>query len=161
MASDQAILTDGQFRIQPNRRYKSKIIVCTILAAAALLIPLVWPFNYQVLMLIRCIGLMCAGYAVFDFLFRVNLTYVFDTVGRTVYQQAPGLYTRRLMSFEEVFILPETIYGEVHYVISNKKNKYGRNYPISDFFALTRKGKQKQELFETEVLGVIAALLSK
>lgn len=161
MASDQAIFTAGQLKLQPNRSYKSKIIVCSLLAIAALLIPLVWPFNYQVLMLIRCIGLMCAGYAVFDFLFRVNLTYVFDTENRTVYQKVPGLYTRRLMSFDEVFILPETIYGEVHYVISNKKNKYGRNYAISDFFALTRKGKEKQELFETEVLDVITELLSK
>jgi hypothetical protein len=161
MASDQAIFIEGQYRIQPNKSYKSKIIVCAILAVAAFLIPLVWPFGYQAFMLIRAIGLMCAGYAVFDFLFRVNLTYVFDTVNRAVYQKVPGLYTRRLMSFEEVFILPETIYGEVHYVISNKKNKYGRNYPISDFFALTRKGKEKQTLFETEVLDVITEVLSK
>ncbi|WP_143059185.1 hypothetical protein [Chitinophaga arvensicola] len=112
-------------------------------------------------MLIGCIGLVCAGYAVTDFLFKVNLTYIFDPVERVVYQKVPGLYTRKLMSFDEVYILPETTHGEVHYVMSNKKNKYGRNYALSNYFSLTRKGQQKQALFEDEVLEVIIELLSK
>jgi hypothetical protein len=161
MASDQAVYINGQLRIQPNKGYKIKIIICVLLAVAAFLITVLGPLSYQLRMLIGCIGLVCAGYAVIDFLFKMNLTYIFDPAERVVYQKVPGLYTRRLMSFEEVYLLPETTYGEVQYVMSNRKNKYGRNYALSNHFALTRKGRQQQALFETEVLEVITELLSK
>jgi hypothetical protein len=55
----------------------------------------------------------------------------------------------------------ETDNGEPHYVISNKKNRYGRNYAISDYFPLTRKGALEQEHYETEVLTVVTKHLSK
>lgn len=151
---------DEKLYIRPNKQYKSKIIVCAILAVVAFVIPEVLPVNYQVTRLVLCIGIVCAGYAVFDLLFKVNLTYVFDPAHRMVYQKVYGLYSRKLMTFEETYILAETIDGELHYVISNKKNKFGRNYSISPYFSDTKKGRRKQEVFENEVLTAVEDLLS-
>lgn len=59
------------------------------------------------------------------------------------------------MSFEEVYILQETTHGDLYYVLSNKKDKFGRNYVLSDYFSDTKKGRTPREQFETEVLDVI------
>lgn len=150
---------DGKLSFQPNGAYKNKIIICVIMAAAAFIIPLIWTFNYEVSRLIMCIGFICAFYAVYDFLFKVNLTFVFDQGTRKVYLKVPGLYSKKLMSFEEVYILQETTNGDLYYVISNKKDKFGKNYVLSDYFSDTKKGRKRQEVFETEILDVISNIL--
>lgn len=144
---------------QPNKRYKNKIIFCVITAAIAFILPYVWPLTYNLYMLANCIGIVFAMYAVYDFLFRLNLTYVFNRMNRQVYQKIPGLFSRKLMSFEEIHIMPETVNAELHYVIAHKENRYGRNYAISDYFSDTKKGRKEQEEFEIQVLTAIEDLL--
>lgn len=159
MASYNLKAVDGKLSFQSNGVYKGKIISCVILAAAAFIIPLVWPLNYEVSRFIMCIGVICGFYAVYDFLFKVNLTYVFDERTREVYLKAPGLYSKKLMSFEEVYILQETTNNNLQYVISNKKDRFGRNYAVSDYFPDTKKGRKRQEVFETEILDAINDML--
>lgn len=154
-------ITDGQMSFQPNKVYKVKIIICLILAVVAFILPQLWRLSYQVSMLVMCIGGICAFYAVYDFLFKLNLTFVFNQLTREVYQQVPGLYSRKLMSFEEVYFLQETDTGDLYYVISNKKNKFGKNYIISDYFPDTKKGRKRQEQFETEILEILKTMISK
>lgn len=146
---------------QPNKVYKVKIIICLILAVVAFILPQLWRLSYQVSMLVMCIGGICAFYAVYDFLFKLNLTFVFNQLTREVYQQVPGLYSRKLMSFEEVYFLQETASGDLYYVISNKKNKFGKNYIISDYFPDTKKGRKRQEQFETGILEILEQMISK
>lgn len=140
---------------QPNRRYKNKIIACVLLAIVAFVLPRIVILGYQATYFVSCLGLVFAGYAVYDFLFRVNLTYIFDPSDRLVYCKIPRLYTRKLMAFEEVYILLETLHFELHYVMAHKKNRFGRNYPISEYFTDSKKGRREQEQFETEILAVI------
>lgn len=148
-------IDEDRLSFQPNRRYKNKIIACVLLAIVAFVLPRVVVLGYQGTYLVNCLGLVFAGYAVYDFLFRVNLTYIFDQSNRRVYCKIPGFYTRKLMAFEEVYILLETLHFELHYVMANKKNRFGRNYPISDYFTDSKKGRREQEQFEIEILTVI------
>lgn len=153
-------IMDGQVSFQPNKVYKSKIIICLILAAAAFVVPQLWKLPYEVSMLIMCIGAICAFYAVYDFLFKLNLTFVFNRLTREVHQQVPGLYSRKLMLFEEVYFMQETTNGDLYYVISNKKNRFGKNYIISDYFPDTKKGRKRQEQFETEILEILEDMIA-
>ncbi|MCW3466412.1 hypothetical protein [Chitinophaga nivalis] len=160
MQSYNLKLTDGKLSFQPNKGFKTQIIFSAIVTGVAFILPLVWPLNYEVRMLLRCLGIVSAAYGVYDFLFKLNLTYIFDQHNRQVYQRVPGLYTRRILSFEDIYILTETVNCELHYVMSNQKNKFGRNYAISDYFPDTQKGRRKQELYETTILTTVSNFLS-
>lgn len=145
--------------LQPNKRYRNKIIIFTLLALICVLLPHFFVVNTEVYRLTLSIGIFCAAYAVYDFVFRLNLTYVFDLNERKVYQKIPGLFIRKLMNFDEVYILLETDNCEPHYVLSNQKDRYGNNYAISDYFSGSRKGIEEQQRYETEVLVKIHQIL--
>ncbi|MET3878540.1 hypothetical protein [Chitinophaga sp. OAE865] len=152
-------MIDGKVSFQPNRIYKVKIIICLILAVAAFVTLLLWKLPSGVSRLIICLGAICTFYAVYDFLFKLNLTFIFNQLTREVYQQVPGLYSRKLMSFEEVYFLQEITNGDLCYTISNKKNRFGKNYIISDYFPDTKKGRKRQEQFETEILEILEDMI--
>lgn len=153
-------IEESRLLLQPYRRYNNKIIACTLLAIVSFVLPQLVVLGYQADRLIFCLGFIFAGYAIYDFLFRVNVTYVFDQGNRQVYLKFPGIYTRKLMAFEEVFILAETLHYELHYVISHQKNRYGRNYPISDYFTDSKRGRKEQEQYETEILAAIETFMA-
>jgi hypothetical protein len=161
MASWTFNITSEGLILKPNKGYKTRIIIFLLLAATAFSLPRFVAIGRDLYLLILCIGICCAIGALYDFLFKMHLTYVFDLSERQLFRKMPGLYTRKLMNFDDVYILLETDNGEPHYVISNKKNRYGRNYAISDYFPLTRKGTLEQEHYETEVLTVVTKHLSK
>lgn len=150
---------EGKLSFQPNRRYKRKIIFCLLIAVIAFTLPWFLSISYDITCTIQIIGVICAAYALYDFLFKMNLTYIFDQTNRQVYRKAPGIYTRKLMSLEEVYILLETENCELHYVLSNKKDRYGKGYNISDYFLSTKRGKEEQERYEIEVLGAIQKMI--
>lgn len=153
-------IEEDKLLLQPHRRYKNKIIACVLLAIVSFVLPQLVSLGYQADHLILCLGFIFAGYAIYDFLFRVNFTYVFDQGNRQVYLKFPYLYTRKLMAFEDVFIMAETLHYELHYVISHQKNRYGRSYPISDYFTDGKKGRKEQEQYETEILATIADFMA-
>lgn len=151
--------TGNKLSFQPNKRYRYKIMVCLLLAVIAFVLPLIWLLPNEVSMCIKCIGGICVFYAVYDFLFKMNMTYVFDCSDRQVCLKIPGLFSRRLMAFEEVYLLTESENCVLHYVLANKKDKYGKNYPISAAFSDTRKGRMEQEQFEDEIYTAITKLV--
>lgn len=155
MASWSISMTSQRLSLQPNKRYKTKIIICLLLATITFLLPCFVIIARDLYLLILCIGISCALYALYDFLFKLHLTYVFDLAKRQLFQKVPGLYIRKLMDFDDVYILLETDNCEPHYVLSNRKDRYGKSYAISDYFSGTRKGALEQERYETEVLAVI------
>lgn len=155
MASWSISMTSQGLSLRPNNRYKTKIIVCLLLAVITLSLPAFVVIGRDLYVLILSVGILCAMYALYDFLFKLNLTYVFDLAKRQLFQKVPGLYIRKLMDFDDVYILLETDNCEPHYVLSNRKDRYGKNYAISDHFSGTRKGALEQERYETEVLAVI------
>jgi hypothetical protein len=149
----------GRLSLQPMRNYWINIIISASVAVAVFIVVPMLNLGHETTWGALTLGIVPALYAIYDFLFRVNVTYEFDQYAKTIYRKLPGLYTRKLMDFEDVHLLPVEIDGLLHYAISNKKNKYGKSYPISHSFGSTKKDKRKQEEFEVEVLDTIEAFL--
>lgn len=153
---------DGaRLSLQPNRIYRYKIIGCAVLALLAWGIALSGIGGQGLRILLIAIGVIGAGYALYDALFRIGLTYIFDKQQQLVFRKFPGLWTHRLMAFEDIYILPETEHGSLRYVLSRKQHKYGKGYPVSDFFPDNTKGRARQEQFESEILAALILFVEK
>ncbi|WPU92814.1 hypothetical protein SNE25_26165 [Mucilaginibacter sabulilitoris] len=151
----------GRLSFQPMRNYRINIIISATAATAVFIIVPMLNLGHETTWGALSLGIVPALYAIYDFLFRVNVTYEFDQYAKTIYRKLPGLYTRKLMDFEDMHLLPVEADGLLHYAISHKKNKYGKSYTISHSFGSTIKGRKKQEEFETEVLAVVEAFLQR
>nr|WP_157536461.1 hypothetical protein [Mucilaginibacter sp. L294] len=145
----------GRLSFQPMRNYRINIIISASVAVAVFIIVPMLNLGHDTTWGLLTVGIVPALYAIYDFLFKVNVTYEFEQYAKTIYRKLPGLYTRKLMDFEDMHLLPMELNGLLHYAISNKKNKYGKSYPISHEFGSTKKDQKKQEEFETEVLPAI------
>ena len=149
----------GRLSFQPMRNYRINIIISASVAIAVFIIVPMLKLGHDSTWGWIAVGIVPALYAIYDFLFRVNVTYEFDQYAKTIYRRFPGLYARKLMDFEDMHLLPVELNGLLHYAISHKKNKYGKSYPISHEFGSTKKDQKKLEEFETEVLAAIEAFL--
>ena len=145
--------------LQPNKNYKQKIMICTLIALISVLVAHLLKINTDIYRLLISIGIFCAAYALYDFIFKLKLTYVFDLKDRKVYQKVPGLFSRKLMNFDEACILLETDNCEPHYVLSKQNDRYGKNFAISDYFSGSSSGQRQQQYYETEVLVKICHVL--
>ncbi|WP_118973227.1 hypothetical protein [Taibaiella koreensis] len=145
--------------LQPNRVYRFKVAGCILLALAGFGVALTKIVSYDMQVLCQVLSIIVLAYAVFDTLFRVNLTYIFDGGQQQVYRKFPGLFTQKLMPFNEVCILPETEHGSLRYSLSRKRNKFGKSFPLSDFFSGSKKGEKRQLQFEEEILATIVTFV--
>lgn len=152
-------IVGGRLSFQPMRNYRINIIISASVAIAVFIIVPMLHLGQDSTLGWLMVGMVPALYAVYDFLFRVNVTYEFDQYAKIIYRRFPGLYTRKLMDFEDMCLMPVELNGLLHYAISHKKNKYGKSYPISHEFGSTKKDQKKQEEFETEVLAAIESFL--
>lgn len=154
-AGHRFLVSGSRLYLQPFGVYKYKIFFCAVLTLSAFVVAAAKLVNHDWQQVLIIVGCLSAVYAVFDVLFRINLTYIFDGERQGVYRKFPGLFTQKLMSFDEACVLPETEYGSLRYTLSRKKNKYGKSFPLSDFFSDSKKGRQRQLQFEEEILTVI------
>lgn len=152
-------VNDQKISLQPNQSYRNKIVIFILVAISCIVLAYFFRLNTEIYRLLISIGVFCTAYALYDFVFRFKLTYIFDLKQRKVYQKVPGLFSRKLMNFDEVHILLETDNCEPHYVLSNQKDRYGKNYAISDYFSGRRKGIEEQHRYETEVLVKIGEVI--
>ncbi|WP_293305469.1 hypothetical protein [Pedobacter sp. UBA5917] len=142
----------GRLSFQPERDYKGKILFFALLAAGIFMVTPMLHLYHDTQWGVTAIGVVCAITAIYDFVFHFNITYIFDQYTEQVYRKIPGLFTRKIMAFEEVYILHVDEDGLLHYALSHKQNKYGKSYAISQPFGTSRKSQVRQEYFETEIL---------
>lgn len=160
-AHHRFLVTEEALYLQPMRVYRYKIAGGALFALSAFGVAFTNIVRHDIQVLLMMLGGVALAYALYDWLFRLNLTYVFDGRRRQVYRKFPGLFTQKLMTFDEVCILPETEHGSLRYLLSRRQNKFGKGYPVSDFFADNTRGEEKQEKFEQEILVVIVAFVEK
>ncbi|WP_293741902.1 hypothetical protein [uncultured Pedobacter sp.] len=149
----------GRLSFQPERDYKGKILFFSFLAAVIFVVtPMLnlYPNTYWIVM---AIGFISALTALYDFIFHFNITYIFDEYTGQVYKKIPGLLTRKIMAFEDVYILRLQEDGLLHYALSRKQNKFGKSFAISQPFGSSRKSQIRQAAFETEVLAEIEKII--
>lgn len=145
-------VSDNIMRFQPNLSYYTKIIIFLCLIGICFLVVPFLNIGYDVKRFAYFIGAGVSCYVIYDFLFVVKVTMIFDRNTRTVYKKVPGIYTKTLMAFEEVKLVNDTSYGTLTYHIGAKSNYFVKNYAISDTFSNNKKGQQRQEEFETTIL---------
>ncbi|QNN42862.1 hypothetical protein [Pedobacter roseus] len=152
-------IENGRLSFQPERDYKSKILFFALLAAGIFVVTPMLHLYRDTQWCVMAIGLVSAFTALYDFIFHFNVTYIFDQYMRQVYKKIPGLFTRKIMPFEDVFILHVQEDGLLHYALSHKQNKYGKSFAISQPFGTNRKSQIRQEKFETEILTEIEKII--
>ncbi|KIO75654.1 hypothetical protein TH53_19405 [Pedobacter lusitanus] len=155
MAAYNLKIENGQLSFQPKRDYLGKILFFGLIAAVIFLVTPMLSLYYQTKWGVLTIGIVSAFTAIYDFIFHFNVTYVFDQSVGYVFRKIPGLYTYKLMSFDEMYIIHTQEDGLLYYALSTKQNKFGKSYAISQPFGSNRKSIKRRELFETEVLSVL------
>lgn len=153
----QLTLTPSQLSIKPYFAYRSKIRLFGLLS---LLLLGGLPFlrgiiGYE----LQCVGYVLAGcmavYALYDFLFHLNVTFLFDKKTDSIYKINAPFYKKRLMGFEEMLIINSWECGAMHYVIGRKGKQFLKNYSISDTFTNSKKSRDREAAYIDEVLGPI------
>lgn len=152
-------LESGRLSFQPERDYKGKVLFFALVAASIFIVVPILNLYHDTKWGVMAIGLVSAITAIYDFIFHYNVTYIFDQYTRQVYRKIPGLYTRKIMFFDDMHILHVQEDGLLHYALSHKQNKYGKSFAISQPFGSNRKSQARQETFETAVLTEIEKLI--
>ncbi|QDW23529.1 hypothetical protein FFJ24_001270 [Pedobacter sp. KBS0701] len=152
-------IESGRLSFQPERDYKGKILFFTFLAVGIFVVTPMLHLYHDTHWAVMAIGLVSALTALYDFIFHFNVTYIFDQYTRQVSKKIPGLFTRKIMAFEDVHILQVQEDGLLHYALSHKQNKYGKSFAISQPFGSNRKSQIRQETFETEILTEIEKII--
>ncbi|MBE5318109.1 hypothetical protein IM793_02980 [Pedobacter sp. MR2016-19] len=134
-------IESGRLSFQPERDYKGKILFFTFLAVGIFVVTPMLHLYHDTHWAVMAIGLVSALTALYDFIFHFNVTYIFDQYTRQVSKKIPGLFTRKIMAFEDVFILHVQEDGLLHYALSHKQNKYGKSSLLVNPLVLTAKAK--------------------
>jgi len=159
MAAYHVETGNGKLSFQPERDYKGKILFFAFLAAGIFVVTPMLHLYRDTHWGVMAIGFVSALTALYDFIFHFNVTYIFDQYTGQVYKKIPGLFTRKIMAFEDVYILHVQEDGLLHYALSHKQNKFGKSFAISQPFGSNRKSQIRQATFETEVLVEIEKII--
>lgn len=152
-------IENGKLSFQPERDYKSKMLFFCVLAVVIFVVTPMLHLYRDTYWSVMAIGFVSVLTALYDFIFHFNVTYIFDQYTGQVYKKIPGLFTRKIMAFEDVYILHVQEDGLLHYALSHKQNKYGKSFAISQPFGSNRKSQIRQATFETEILSEIEKII--
>ncbi len=146
-----------EITIQPYFAYKMKVWILFVLSALVFgIIPYVGDtVSYDVRTTAYAIAGVMTAVALYDYLFRIHVKFLFDKRTSSIYKINGPLLKSRLMSFDEMTIINTTQHGEMEYAIAPKKNQFVRNYSISDSFGSGAKSLKREEVYIEEILNPI------
>ena len=84
-------VSDNIMRFQPNLSYYTKIIIFLCLIGICFLVVPFLNIGYDVKRFAYFIGAGVSCYVIYDFLFVVKVTMIFDRNTRKVYKKVPGI----------------------------------------------------------------------
>jgi len=91
-------------------------------------------------------------HGLYDFIFRLNVRYVFDKPGNAVYKINTPFPKKRLMALDELVIFTSSDQGGWHYAMGAKKKQFIKNYAISEDFGSGKRSQRLLGAYEAEVL---------
>lgn len=111
---------------------------------------------------VLCAGLLLylAIHGLYDFLFKLNVRYVFDKSGNSIYRENGAWGRKRLMPLDQAVVFVSSETGVWHYSMGHKKKQFIKAYTLSEDFGSGKKSQIKQEEFEQEILLKISNLIS-
>lgn len=157
----QLKITANELSIRPYFGYLPKIRVLAflfVLTFSAL------PFfrnllTTDIIRVIIALGGIFLFYIVYDYLFHVNVVFLFDKRTKAIYRLRGIVFKKRIMDFDEMTILTNSEYGSITYAIGIKKKQFEKNYSISDTFNNNKKGRIREEEYVEKILNPILAFV--
>jgi hypothetical protein len=121
---------------QPFLHYRRKWYNLLIVVALFLIVPQFFHWREDINYACYLVAALSFLWALYDFFIKANTTIVFDKIKKVVIKIVPSIKKKQLIAFDEIeSITPIVENGMTHYCITNNKNMFGKNYPISDFFS--------------------------
>ncbi|MBO9592785.1 MAG: hypothetical protein J7599_07735 [Niabella sp.] len=110
----------------------------------------------------RVLGYSIVAYLIlhglYDYIFRVNVRYVFDKTGNAVYKINAPFPKKRLMPLDQLVIFTSTEQCSWHYAMGARKKQFIKSYAISEAFGSGKKSERLLGAYEAEVLEPILRL---
>jgi hypothetical protein len=154
----QLQITPGELSFKPYFGYMVKIKTFAILSVLIFgIIPFTagW-LNYNIRYVLYGIGVILVFYTIYDYLFHVNVKFLFDKNAQVIYRINAPFFKQRLMTFDEMTIVNTSKdYGTMEYSIGRKKKEFVRNYSISDTFTGSKKSNGREQEYVEQVLNPI------
>lgn len=94
-------------------------------------------------------------HGLYDFIFRLNVRYLFDKPANAVYKINRPFPKKRLMALNELVIFTSADQGGWHYAMGAKKKQFVKNYALSEDFGSGKKSLRLLGAYEAEVLDPI------
>lgn len=158
----QLKITPHELSIKPYYGFMPKIKAFAIISV---LIFGIVPFtnswlNYNIRYISYGIGAILVFYAIYDYLFNVNVKFLFDKNAEVIYKINTPFYKQRLMTFEEMTIINiSREQGTMEYAIGQQKKQFMKNYSISDTFTNSKKSNAREQEYVDQVLNPILAFV--
>ena len=151
----QLKITTYELSIRPYFAYMPKIRLFVILFVLVFssLVFFHNLLNTDIIRIVIAAGTILLFYIIYDYLFHVNVRFLFDKRTRTIYKV--NLFKRRLMAFDEMTILTNSEYGDITYIMGRKKNQFVKNYTISDTFGTSKKHQAREKEYIEQILNPI------
>ncbi|SDC48063.1 hypothetical protein [Niabella drilacis] len=97
-------------------------------------------------------------HGLYDFIFRVNVRYVFDKASNAVYRINTPFPKKQLMTLDELVIFTSAEQGCWHYAMGARKRQFIKSYTLSEDFGPGKKSMRLLGAYEAEVLDPILRL---
>lgn len=151
----QLKITPYELSIRPYFTYMPKIRLFVILFVLVFssLIFLHNLLDADIIRIVIAAGVILLFYIIYDYLFHVNVRFLFDKRTRSIYKV--NVFKKRLMAFDEMTILTNSEYGDITYIMGRKKNQFVKHYTISAAFGTSKKHQAREKEYIEQILNPI------
>ncbi|MBT2619679.1 hypothetical protein [Chryseobacterium sp. ISL-6] len=158
----QLEITSTELIIRPYFGYLPKIRIFTFLSVIIFcFVPFFTQLDYNIRYILYGIGGIMLFYAIYDFIFRGSVKFLFDKKTNSIYKIYILSIRKRLMALDEMAIINTAEYGEMAYAIGKKKKQFIKNYPISDTFSGGKKSTARETEYIENILNPILEFVNK
>ena len=89
-------------------------------------------------------------YLLFDLFFRIPVKFIFDKSEKRIYRKL--LFTKKIMSFDEMTYFINENNSGYFYAIGKKRNQFVKSYRISNYFSNSKISEKREEEYIREIL---------
>ena len=131
----------NEISIKPNYSYKTAIYTAFLIAVIGAVVGIIFfdRLSYNA----KAVTFGIAGgallMAVYNFLFKLNVTFIFDKRTNAIYKRLPPFPRQQLMSFQQMKLFTRSEYGGFEYAIGIKKRQFMKSHSISNSFGNNKK----------------------
>lgn len=150
--------TSDQISFQPNYGFVRTLMIYFVLLILAL--PIIYYFldffSKEGFMVTMGVWVVVLLYLLYDLLFRIPVTIIFDKREQMIYRKLFIKY--QLMTFEEMTIFTKSETGSYVYAIGKKRNQFVKSYCISEYFSNSKRSNRREDAYLDQILNPVFEL---